>query len=553
MINRSALFLLSAAMFVTGARAQQTTADTFVDRAIVRENALLSALRTMTPVAETYIQELSPDNDFGTVPVKDRYFLGKVDLSHGLTQTSYLPKSSDSPGAFDLFRRFLTIQYFPKGFAQMMLIDGGDFDRAHYNFEFLRREFLGDARTLVFAVTPRKGSGSGRFEGNIWVEDRGANIVRFNGTYSGSSGGRMYLHFDSWRLNAGPDLWLPFEVYSEESHLTDAMKIHSAHFKALTRFWGYGGPAERDGGDLTDLTVETADGGQVEDKSPEAADPSPVESLRAWQRLSEDNVLDRLERVGIIARAGGVDRVLDTVINNIAVTNNLSLVPEVRARVLLTTPLESFTIGRTIVISRGLLDTLPDEASLAAILAHELAHIVLGHESPTDFAFSDRMRFDDARIVTRFALARTPAEEEAANEKAVQLLLNSPYKDKLGEAGLYLKALASESSSLPSLVKPLFGDRLVEGHDIRRMATLMDNAPQLQTTRVDQVAALPLGSRTRLDPWTDDLEMVAMRNVPLDAAREKLPFEITPVYLNLTYETSRPKQVAEAQPAANGN
>ena len=59
-----------------------------------------------------------------------------------------------------------------------------------------------------------------------------------------------------------------------------------------------------------------------------------------------------------MSKAGGIDKVLDTVLNNLAVTNNLNLVPEVRARVLLTTPLESFTIGRTIVISRGLLEDL---------------------------------------------------------------------------------------------------------------------------------------------------------------------------------------------------
>src|SRR6202041_125290 len=99
--------------------------------------------------------------------------------------------------------------------------------------------------------------------------------------------------------------------------------------------------------------------------------------------------------------------------NNLVGTNDLNIVPEVRTRVSLTTPLESFTVGRTIVISRGLLDTLPDEASLAAILSHELAHIVLGHSTSTDFAFSDRLSFDDARIVARFHLECTPAEEEA--------------------------------------------------------------------------------------------------------------------------------------------
>jgi len=551
MIKRLNLLIIFGSLLTTGVYAQQPSPeDQIVNDAISRESALLQALQTLKPVAETYIQDVVRDNDFGTAPAKDHYFLGRIDLSHGLTQTSYLPRNNEGAGHLDLFSRFLTIHYLPKGFAQMMLIDGTEFDRDHYDFEFLRKEFLGEVRTLVFAVHPRKGSGTGRFDGNIWIEDRGCNIVRFNGIYNGSSAGKMYLHFDSWRINAGPDLWLPYESYSEESHLSDAMKLHTVHFKAVTRFWGYGGPGERLGSELTNLVVQTD---KVEDKSSEAADPSPVESLHAWQRLSEDNILDRLERAGLVSKRGGIDKVLETVVNNIAVTNDLSL-PDVRARVLLTTPIETFTIGRTIVISRGMLDTLPDEASLAAILAHELAHIALGHSTSTDFAFSDRVRFDDTQIFEHFKLARTPIEEEAANQKAVQLLLNSPYKDKLGQAGLFLKALSSESARLPYLNKPLLGDKLVENHNVRRLAALMENAPQLQTTRVDQIAALPLGARTRLDPWTDDLEMVAMRPVPLAAASEKLPFEITPIYLHLRYQDSHPNQQAavdtQAPPAA---
>ncbi|HEY4086535.1 MAG TPA: M48 family metalloprotease [Bryobacteraceae bacterium] len=531
MMNRFAPTLILGALFALSVSAQSMTPDQIMDEAIAHESTLLSVLQARTPVAETYIQELAPDADFGTAPTTDHYFLGKVDLSHGIGETSYLSKASSGASRLDLFSRFLTIRYLPKGFAQMMLLDGGAFDRNHYEFQFLRREFLGDIRALVFSVTPLKSAGRGRFVGNIWIEDRGCNIVRFNGTYSGSSSGNMYMHFDSWRINAGPDLWLPYEVYSEESQLADALKIHKAHFKALTRFWGYTAPEER-AQELTNLTVQTGD---VEDKSPQVADPSPVESLRAWQREAEDNILDRLERAGLIARAGGVDKVLDTVVNNLEVTNNLNIQPEARVRVLLTTPLESFTIGHTIVISRGMLDTLPDEASLAAILAHELAHIALGHTTSTDFAFADRLRFDDEKIVEHFKLARSPQEEEAANGRAVEILQKSPYKDKLAEAGLFLKALGSEATSLPSLTHPLFGDKLIAGHDVTRMAALMDSAPQLQTTRVDQIAALPLGSRTKLDPWTDELEMIAMHNVPLVSAKEKLPFQITPVFLHLSY------------------
>src|SRR5581483_3344932 len=161
-------------------------------------------------------------------------------------------------------------------------------------------------------------------------------------------------------------------------------------FKAVTHLWGYTTPVEQTDGECTNMTVDMA---AIRDKSSQAADNSPVESLRAWERLGEDNVLNRMQKANMLAPRGEVDKVLDTVVNNLIVTNNLNIVPDVRTRVILTTPLETFTVGHTIVISRGLLDTLPDEASLAAALAHELAHIALGQEIDTKFAFSDRVIF----------------------------------------------------------------------------------------------------------------------------------------------------------------
>jgi Zn-dependent protease with chaperone function len=79
-----------------------------------------------------------------------------------------------------------------------------------------------------------------------------------------------------------------------------------------------------------------------------------------------------------VAPEGEVDKVLLTVVNNLIVTNNLDLPRPVRTRVMITSPLETFSVGNTIVVSRGLIDVLPDEASLAMVLSHELAHIVLG-------------------------------------------------------------------------------------------------------------------------------------------------------------------------------
>ncbi len=81
-----------------------------------------------------------------------------------------------------------------------------------------------------------------------------------------------------------------------------------------------------------------------------------------------------------------------------------------RTRVLLTSPLESFTIGHTIVVSRGLLDVLPDEASLAMVIWRmSLSHIALGHRLDTKLAFNDRMFFPDEQTFERMDFNRTSA------------------------------------------------------------------------------------------------------------------------------------------------
>src|SRR6202042_1746185 len=133
----------------------------------------------------------------------------------------------------------------------------------------------------------------------------------------------------------------------------------------------------------------------VKDQSDAASDASPVVAQRMWERQAEENAVERLQKIGLLAPPGEVDKILATVVNNLLVTNNIDLQGDVHCRILLTAPLESFTIGHTIVISRGLLDVLPDEASLGTVLAHELAHIVLGHPFDTKLAFNDKLFFPD--------------------------------------------------------------------------------------------------------------------------------------------------------------
>jgi hypothetical protein len=422
-----------------------------------------------------------------------------------------------------------SLHYLPMGFAQMIILDS-DFQKKYYNFTFVRREFLGELRCLVIDVQPKEGQKTSRFKGRIWVEDQEYNVVRFNGSYYPQPKINFFFHFDSWRLNMRPGTWLPAYVYTEESNLKTGLS-KSLHFKAQTRLWGYDLKALNKNEEFTQILIDSPQ--NVNDQSAVGADATPVVAERMWEKQAEENAVDRLQKIGLLAPSGEVDKILATVVNNLLVTNNIDLQGDIRCRVLLTAPLESFTIGHTIVISRGLLDVLPDEASLAMVLAHELSHIVLGHHFDTKLAFNDKLFFPDEESFQRLDFKRSGADEEAADTKALELLKNSPYKDKLGNAGLFLKALQQKGPDLPHLIRPHLGNSFAGGKSIR-MSSLLAGAPELDAKRLDQIAALPLGGRIKVDPWTDQAELSKAKPVALASAREKMEFEITPFFPYLT-------------------
>jgi hypothetical protein len=514
--------------------------DELVDRVIERERAFVAQMKHMHPLAETYIQNLKTDKASLVVPASDQYFIGRLDLSEGVEDQLFEKQTGLKLKALNPFPSLFSRKFLPMGFAQMVMLDR-DFQKKNYDFKLVRQEFLGEVRCIVIDVQPKDNAG-GRFLGRIWVEDRDDNIVRFNGTYSPHSRYSYYLHFDSWRLNLQAGLWLPAYVFIEESNLKSAGPLlPGLHFKAQTRLWSYDPEPLKHEQEFAEIQIDT-----VRDQTDDAKEAGPVEAQRMWERSAEDNALDHLQKVGLLAPSGDVDKILQTVVNNLIITNNLQIIPDVRCRVLLTSPLESFTIGHTIVISRGLLDVLPDEASLATTLAHELSHIALGHRIDTKFAFNDRFFFPDQSTFQRMDFARNPAEEEAADSKAMELLASSPYKDKLANAGLFLKALQTRGSELTSLIRPHLGNRMENGKTIR-MSALLGSAPQLEMQRIDQIAALPLGGRVKLDPWSNRLEMMKTKAVVLLSPQEKMPFEVTPFFPYLTRLSTAPVETAEVQ------
>jgi hypothetical protein len=523
-----------------------------VERAIGREKVLIKNIQQRTPLVETYIQNTKPDIKLYQVPVSDEYMLSRVDFGKVFFDKTYEPRSKKAKGNHKFFMGSFSsiagltkalkltenhVTYSPTGFTQMMFLDPKSFDNQHYVFSFVRKEFLGSVRTWVYDVQP-KASGMGRFYGRIWVEDQDGNIVRFNGTYTGPRGeddSRLYFHFDSWRMNVQPGIWLPVAVYVEETQRTESEKVG---LKAQTHFWGYSLKLPTRESENVSVKVDEA-----VDKSDDSQDVGPLQASRAWVTQAENNVIDRLVEAGLVAplTPGGYENtVLDQIVINLQVPNNLAFTDQVHTRILLSTTIETTTVGNTILISKGLIDTLPSEESIASVVAMELAHIVMGHHIDTRYAFNDRLLFPDESTFRRIDMYHSDHDNLEAAKKAMEYLQNSMYKDRLPLAGLYYAQLVDREKVLKALNTPKLGDSLLQTDGTPWMASLKSMSPKLNWDDLTQRPALPLGSWLKTDPWDDRVHQLNAKIYPYMNPRDKMPLEVTPIIFKLQrYDASK--------------
>jgi hypothetical protein len=495
--------------------------DEIVDRMIKREHDAIAAFDLYRPIVETYIQIVRPDKLMGTVPKSDFYFLGQADFRRRLKVHSLIERTR---------KVSLVWSFEPAGFLQMIFIDRGEFDRAHYKFSYSGREFLGEVRCYVFDVTPAPKVRGARFVGRIWVEDQDFNVVRINGRYSPAIHFSLktfedeyYLHFDSWRTNVKSGMWLPSYVYSQE--LERPTRFGNPSYKSSTHLWGYKLKQGSREEELNRLLVESAN--PIKDEATQH-DRSPLEAQREWRHEAENNVLDLLERSGLLAPQGQVDKALNTIVNNLEVTNNLDGQIDLRCRVLLTSSLEMFSIGGTIVLSRGLIDVVPDEATLGAMLAHEIADAMSPKPYLDQYGFSDLLRLSATEVLRRLSFQENKTESAENSQKALELLKKSPYASNLGNAGLFLRQLHSQSKNLKHLISPQIGNQVFLA------SQLLQSAPALELGNKGQIAALPMGSRLKLDPWSAGVSLMKSKPMALLSARDKMPFEVTPLVPYLT-------------------
>lgn len=527
--------------------------NALVDKAIVREKEVIKVVKERAPLVETYIQNMKPDPVLLQVPESDEHHLARVDFGKVINDDIYkdnkgnfeakkgkLSFFKNSLGALGSINSSLRLTFHESGFVQMILMDSKDFDRQHYTFTFIRNDFLGNIPTAVFDVQPISGKREyGRFFGRIWVETREGNVVRFNGDFAGSIDTmKEFYHFDSWRTNVQPSLWLPTSFYVEES---DPRSPESTlKFKAINYVWGYVLKVPANNAENTSLDVVNA-----QDVSQDAPDVSPLGAQREWVQQAEDNVIERLFQAGLLDAPSDFDKTLEALANNILVYNNIQTSRPIRVRTLLTEPLESLAVGNTIILSKSLIDTTAVMSSdgaqqmgnLNAILAFQIAHIILGHRLDTKYAFSDRLLFPSTSVFERIPMHHTDKDNEEASKKALELLSAKELAGGQQYFGLYLQQLQTRLKQLPALNTPMIGDALIKSDKDTTfwMSAMVPKGIKLDVKDLKQQAAMPLASFLRFDPWTDQVIQMHYSLEPILNPRDKMPFEVEPVYLKLTY------------------
>jgi hypothetical protein len=415
------------------------------------EQEMMRRVRGYSPIVETYIQSLWPDTT-AQMPLDDVYFLSRVSfrrylLSEDNAQATLFGSTKSSRQILADNRQKGELS--PRGLAFMLFIDIQDFDADTYRLTYLKPVTLGALNCSMFAVVPLKAKQPGRFKGTIWVENTGFNIVRVKGTFQplhvrrmqhlnplGASVG-FFLHFDCWREMIAPDLWAPAYVTIDDNVGWKALEGDGAtdvHYKGRIIVWGYSYL-----GSFQNRLL--ALGNAIASSDPE---------------------LIGLEKDGIIAPPGTIEQSLDAVIEKISASSHLNL-PKVRCRILATTPVEIFHISNTIVVSRGFLEMVPDESTLAVFLAHELAHIALdtavGAQNDPGHSLFEFSRLGDFQGL---GITNRPEDEGRASALTCGILHDSVYALTIGEASTFEEQLAAISQHIPNLTKARFGFGLIE-------------------------------------------------------------------------------------------
>ena len=428
-------------------------------RIFSKERDMISKLGSLRFVTEAYMQSLGHRQVKGLDVALDEATEGVIDDAYFLARVEFGQVYGDSPVERVLIgerpsRSDLILtnagrsEYlFAEGFLAIFFPDLYGFNADMYSLFYKERESLVDTDCLVFSVAPVSERASGRFRGEIWVDSSSYAIVRLKGVFTGPydghwyTGPRHYYHFDSWREKVGNGSWLPSAAYFDERRTFRADGNLEFHFRGYALLW--------------QQQKQRATAPQMSKSSSDTGNTSVLEGQSV--PVSQNNVVARLDADGLLANPGEEEQRLDRIVHQIAPIGEMGT-HKIACRLLLTTPAEMFAVGDLIIVSRGLLNIVPDDSVLAFMLARQVAHIVSGQTGSAAHPFFESL-FDlgEKKEFTGFGIRWRPDEETAADSKAIVLIRGTQYDGAVADTAVFLSELKSQSHRFPSLVRARFG------------------------------------------------------------------------------------------------
>jgi len=443
------------------------------------EQLAVSELHKMDPVGELYLQP-----DVGG-KASDSYSWGRIVT----TSAGDLPSH-----------------------VEELLSPDPHFDAGHYVLRFLRHDSVNGMPVSIYETHPRgnedgfQGQVALDRDGVVWqyIGSRGAVdslLTRWSGQWR-----RRHFVYSGWRTRLRGAPIYTTDVFIQQIPSANSPSDFSR--RGRMRLWNYGKTrAEQARAELQVVQGDDRPNGR-------ALGFSPDENERRWMRDVENYVLDVLTREGYLAPEGTFETsVCGQVISNLLAVARLAepLDPQVRCRVLLSSRLDLRLLGHTMLISIGCLDTAGDEATVATILAHGLAEMVM---KPTPI--TAKVAFVKRPALELLGALETKAtDEEPVNREALALLSKSLYAPKLYQAGLFLDAVNDVAPRLSTLVPRAFVEHVGDQAGLLRQSEWMRRRPVYDPLREGHFSALPLGSRVAVNRETNRVDLLHAPLVPM--------------------------------------
>ncbi len=455
---------------------------------------------------EVYIQEFDADG----IVRNDHYWLGEARTQRGRLSTSEFAtrptRSRPQPKS----------EIVPAGFATLLFPDPAGFDIDHFDWKYRGRELLGTVATLIFDLRPKPIAGNGSFIGRVWVAPPpDLQILRFDGTFTGPPRKKTspYLHFVGVRNRVtlrDVGLWIPAAVYIDERDLGKPV-AGIAELRARVNVWRMHKQAET----TTSSGTLAAEGDGGSEKTPTL---SRLREPAVVYAETERKILDWLQAAGLIAPPSDVDRMVEGIIYKLIRNAPINSSGQIHCRTLLSLPLEWFVVGRTLVISKSIVDTATDESALAAVLAPAAASLLQNRPiQPISEAFLQNR--DQALKKFSFELSKKDIAE--AEKDALKLLQLSEFLPALANAAVFQRIAEKYCAQLPAAFTPRFGNKL----SVCEQGSLLRQLDPYAPRKSKGPGALPLNARLSINGWTDEIQM-------LDPPEDNAPFLLLPIELS---------------------